>query len=924
MSKEEVIISLSLEEMLKVTGQSYDSIVENYQDNENVYVDKTEIENLNLNFIPNVKCRAFINGVSGGYINRTRQKTGASLLYRLSDLQVLSDIITCFKSNFLTTKEAGELLSGDSRNILLPSFVSFSEQGAIKLYYVDVIGSHITYVHKNELNDFLESHISLEEATQVYQVAQKYFFFSSNKGKLQGVDQFVLTKTNRTMFVNKAQLKEIMKDSGFRQGLVTMKEACRLLDLTPISYTKAVTHYGIKFHLKKGIHESDFQFLKQEQERLLKNLNENYFSRRETTEILGYKSLVQLGNFNFYRLPHLLLLQSNDGSLIYISKKEVQERLLLQEINKAYEEMDVNNPYPTFLRIIQIKQLEFSHESQITKKQWLAHISTNLENRSTSNRKTIRLNILCFVEATEGLIQLTQGKELIRCFSKEINLALLNKGFGTIRTRQYLFDFMAQYDNEIKRKGQESSWNLRGLNSPYDKEAKTTNSKTIYTPQEYINLVDHSAFSNRHVEEAINDIDFLINGETQKYRQYASAWLYILIHLTNAWRHSDVANFPRINLEQTSVYMKDLRYLKTQGLTEQDIDIVIAKIQSKRLFHSKTGAERHFFYSEELKSAIVYAVVISELRCQQCTPYADSLIDFTGEDKRMHNHTHKLFFDQLGQVNFRFKSRQMNRTVLSFIYSVIKDQTGRNPLELGKTMRSHESLETTNIYTVLPKEYLDKITGSLFNLGNFGYVYSLMTKLLTADVTKNPEIQESDAALQIKRFFGDVIHVEDVIKSLSHLEATTRERDELKKHLMESPREQLEEMYMSAKLGVNPAKEQDMLCLFSQCKMEAEGDNRTCHRCPYAIHHFYSLSALGGRITNKITKFNHKFVVAKTDGERTRLANLLYGDLDLLTAAIAKFGKHMVSEFIVESDLNELREHLSTIEDHSEYRTLLN
>ena len=72
---------------------------------------------------------------------------------------------------------------------------------------------------------------------------------------------------------------------------------------------------------------------------------------------------------------------------------------------------------------------------------------------------------------------------------------------------------------------------------------------------------------------------------SKEYAYYANMWLYVLLHLTNSWRHSDVVDFPRLEMDMYSD--KDLDWLLNNPLSEKDARIITAYYENKVYIHNK-------------------------------------------------------------------------------------------------------------------------------------------------------------------------------------------------------------------------------------------------------------------------------------------------------------------------------------------------
>ncbi|CRG01696.1 Uncharacterised protein [Streptococcus pneumoniae] len=255
----------------------------------------------------------------------------------------------------------------------------------------------------------------------------------------------------------------------------------------------------------------------------------------------------------------------------------------------------------------------------------------------------------------------------------------------------------------------------------------------------------------------------------------------------------------------------------------------------------------------------------------------------------------------------------MNRTLISYVYSVIQKTTNRNPLEITKFIRSHSDKETTNIYIDIPQEQMDFITKQLFDLGHFGYAYDALSELILQEPINNKE-EKNQTSLTLKEVFGDVYHIEQMARYLNRL---NNEQNIVYKVIKGLSLEERKDIYDSIKLGQQPSKKEYFQCLYQTCKFP----NRDCEKCQFAIPNFYALSQLEEELQLTVNDFKEQFNTTTKKGEKIRLSNLLYNYLYLIEAAVKKFGKDEVSSFF-KNGLEGFKNDLSSIPNIKEYVTI--
>ena len=92
---------------------------------------------------------------------------------------------------------------------------------------------------------------------------------------------------------------------------------------------------------------------------------------------------------------------------------------------------------------------------------------------------------------------------------------------------------------------------------------------------------------------------------------------------------------------------------------------------------------------------------------------------------------------------------------------------------------------------------------------------------------------------------------------------------------------ELQKKFDLVNLGLLPSKEENYQCIYGKCIFE----ERDCNKCPLSIPHFYAISQICRRVSKTIKSYEKLFNNTSYEGEKTRLANLLYSDLLLLKQA---------------------------------------
>lgn len=711
---------------------------------------------------------------------------------------------------------------------------------------------------------------------------------------------------------------------------VVKEQVAKKLGITADNVEKAAKEYNIEKIKEKGsvytyFKKEDVLFLIDKQNELWKQVRNDYLTTEETLQILNiaHTTLGQKvfkDNIRSIFVPPLLCI-IRDGihfrqgrTLIYL-KKDVLSFNEKRKREKSIENIIYQSEAPIYdvlLTALQEGDIDFNDNGKETAQYWFTYVKRK-SSKSKASRATTKKEIRMLFNTTILLTEMTNLKEVFTYTERELNLAIFNSNVNkTVQTEMYKFLRQVSETREIA--GVSTNYNFKKLNNVYKKPNRVQNEKTIYSIEEYISLIDYTKDIVQHKKRAIEDIRLQIEKEKHSHRD--SSWLYVLLHLNNAWRHYDAASFPRIDLQQTQIGKMEtldaLEWIEKNSLSEQDIITIINQVRAMSFVHSKTKKKRHFFCSQELTAAFAHAAVLCELRCQICQPLSHALIDFNNRTKTFKEVLKKAFFEGYDN-NFIFKSKQMNRTLISYVYSVIKKTTNRNPLEITKFIRSHSNEETTNIYIDIPQEQMDFITNQIFDLGHFGYAYDALSELILQEPIDNRE-ERTQTSLALKEVFGNVYHIEQVARYLNRL---SEEQQIVYKVIRGLSLEERKKIYTSIKLGQQPAKKEYFQCIYQTCKFP----NRDCEKCQFAVPNFYALSQLEEEFQMNFNEFKEKFDSTTKQGEKIRLSNLLYNYLYLIESAVKKFGKDEVSSFF-KNGLEEFKKDLRSIPNLKEYVTI--
>src|SRR5690625_6299368 len=94
--------------------------------------------------------------------------------------------------------------------------------------------------------------------------------------------------------------------------------------------------------------------------------------------------------------------------------------------------------------------------------------------------------------------------------------------------------------------------------------------------------------------EYASDVDLHTN-QAIKLKTYAQAWLYVIMHLMNAWRSGDIV-YGLPNIEFDDLNFNNLDYFKDNKLTREQDQLIINQVNIKlgKIKIYNTDSLRHF------------------------------------------------------------------------------------------------------------------------------------------------------------------------------------------------------------------------------------------------------------------------------------------------------------------------------------------
>ncbi|MGC7872442.1 helix-turn-helix domain-containing protein [Desulfosporosinus sp. SYSU MS00001] len=450
----------------------------------------------------------------------------------------------------------------------------------------------------------------------------------------------------------------------------------------------------------------------------------------------------------------------------------------------------------------------------------------------------------------------------------------------------------------------EYCYTVQGLSIPKKyvvfKSKKTKREKEIYSPEAFYSFYRYVKDLMLHLPNAINN------------QYYANMWAYTIMHLTDAWRATDIVfNMPKIDI--SSIQVDSFDWFKANVLSITQCQKVINQLylHFRSIRTSKTTTFVTFLVEPELVEPLSTALIISELHRQK-EAQSFLLESFIyGERKTVATsgkNRHQEFFKFNSSLE-PFKSLKFNNSTLTYFFYSIGDEDGNDSdvaLELTQRIRSHNRAETTAIYVQATNRdgSLNQVSSNLFRRGHFGWLYNYLILLASekVDVTRTME-EKTEAIVTLRNQLGSPNQAEKWAQFLLKIK---QKRNSVMTRLAKLSKESLIEIIIKIFKGEMPSKTENAQCITHPiCEYPRLN---SCYSCPNIIPKNYLFIELSGefdRLINSIETTQYSTIRKK---DSYFLLNLLL----LLDEGIKFFGGEYIEAFI---EMQNVRNKLSELAD---------
>lgn len=493
-----------------------------------------------------------------------------------------------------------------------------------------------------------------------------------------------------------------------------------------------------------------------------------------------------------------------------------------------------------------------------------------------NKRKNLKRNISNHFKALKTMLSL-MDKEITE-YSDEELAGLIRDNSFTTAARQYAVWFLTYIYN------QKPEQFMFSLEMSMLRRETVRGEEDFYTPEEWASFAAVFFDIDRHIEKAFADCF------------YARSWLYVLLHMSLAWRKSDVLNIPALeNLIDISEYT--LEWFEENAFSIADAQQVInhVKLAAEQYHTQKTGAKKHF----NIPQAALLPTAVALIICEQWRRKKGQAVLF----EKFYADTKKM--TELFGLETDFLSMKANRTLLSMFNETAGDIDGLSGKagSLTSYMRSHKTskMGNSNITKVyLHSTYNEKESVSMgkqsIDRGFFGWLYDRLLDL--ADNKRRTFTENTELIVQVKETLP-AWKAESISGALYGI---VKEREMLLNEIYSWQEDEIKEKTELLFSGKLMSRTDDVSCLVNgRCPYPTEDK---CILCRYSIPTTFSLTMTGDelkRLLSELERTNEEDVV-----DRISLTYQIGKLVIILKEAIDRFGYEYIETYIDYKEINEL------------------
>lgn len=493
-----------------------------------------------------------------------------------------------------------------------------------------------------------------------------------------------------------------------------------------------------------------------------------------------------------------------------------------------------------------------------------------------NKRKNLKRNISNHFKALKTMLSL-MDKEITE-YSDEELAGLIRDSSFTTAARQFAVWFLTYIYNQKPEQFKFS------LEMSMLRRETVRGEEDFYTPEEWASFADVFFDIDRHIEKAFADCF------------YARSWLYALLHMSLAWRKSDVLHIPALeNLIDVSEYT--LEWFEENAFSIANAQQVInqVKLAAEQYHTQKTGAKKHFNIPQAALLPTAVALIICE-QWRRKKGQAMLFEKFYADTKRM---------TEMFGLETGFLSMKVNRTLLSMFNETAggMDELSGKAGTLTSYMRSHKTskMGNANITKVyLRSTYNEDESVAMgkqsIDRGFFGWLYDRLLDL--ADNKRRTFKENTELIVQMK----EAIPARKVESISGALYGAIKEREMLLNEIYSWQEDEIKEKTELLFSGKLMSRTEDVSCLMNgRCPYPTEDK---CMLCRYSIPTTFSLATAGDELKRLLSEFGR--TNAEDVIDRINLTYQIGKLVMILKEAIDRFGYEYIEAYIDYKEINEL------------------
>lgn len=491
---------------------------------------------------------------------------------------------------------------------------------------------------------------------------------------------------------------------------------------------------------------------------------------------------------------------------------------------------------------------------------------------SKGNESTLNTKVLGLASLYNDLIY-NLSKEIFEMSEGEIE-SIINDSEIAMYKRKNFLQFV-EYAFAQKDIDQEKRFYIT-------KELTPLNEKEIYTAEIFYKYFQFVNDIEKHISLAIKD------------PHYAQMWLYVIMHLIDIWRPSDlVLKFPDIDIDLIPV--ESLNFFLDRRLSIESSQIIInsVRIKTKHIFANKNNMFLTFLVPPDMINITATAMVICELhRRKLSNEYIfESFISGSYKTVGPPNDKHLAFFN--GDKTLEdFRSYKMNSSVMTYLFYSLEDsiEDADIALEFARIARSHKEQDTSAIYVASTNKdgSINKVAWNLFKRGNFGWLYNYM---ISSMLQIKKGVQTIDQRTVLIEQLKNKLSLQELEGWAEFISTFRNKQCSVISNIIQLGGEEFSKLIKKILIGQMPSRNECGQCLvYPNCTYPRK---KSCFSCEYFLPEIYVLLEANielNRLTKSIKSSKYETIIKRD-------SHLLKHVLLIFEEAIVFWGEERVNAF---------------------------